>query len=92
MSAPTRTIDQHGVRVFLRSANTHAYAADTLWRMATNRKQGTPEANALYAGYCSVERERDADIEHLRTRGGLLHFGCAQIDRVNGEYVLRGAA
>lgn len=89
--APSLTLANEGVRVFLHSANEERDAITLLQGMRRKRKHGTPESDALWVGICAVDHRLRESVEKLRDRGGLLHLGAAKItvDYSSGEYVLR---
>lgn len=77
-SRPALTIDRHRLRdLFLPAVRRQQHAHDVLLQLATKSASQHREAEhaALCTAICAVEDKRDACIERVRERGGLLHIG-----------------
>jgi len=84
------TINSRSVRLWLHSANGESTSAERLLAMWNRRKDG-PEREALWNGFWALKVRADEAVEALRKCGGLLHFGCARVERTDdGEYRLIG--
>ena len=80
--------------IFLEIAPKKHASAQVLWPKYFALKPGTYR-DALFDGYCALERVADELLAHIISRGALLHYGCpralalAEITQVLREKRLR---
>lgn len=61
--------------IFLEIAPEKLAHAQVLWSKYLALKPGTYK-DAVFAGYCALERAADELMRHIISRGAFLHYGC----------------